>query len=100
MPVGSSSAMVQYGTHSAGILGPVALTVTDGNHVGLRGLDRRRMPASTGVRSAFARLHGRQQDTTFSQVVRPPRDFGTTWSKLKSSDMHRVPQYWQCHRAA
>jgi hypothetical protein len=30
--------------------------------------------------------------TMFSQVVRPPRERGMTWSKVSSSPL---PQYWQ-----
>src|SRR5215510_3154992 len=40
----------------------------------------------------FLRLHGEQAATTFTQVVWPPRERGSRWSKVRSS---REPQYWQ-----
>ena len=39
------------------------------------------------------RLHPPQAVTTFSQVVRPPRLRGITWSKVKSGVGKRVAQY-------
>src|SRR5471030_2554200 len=50
------------------------------------------MPASCGVRPPFIRLQRAQAVTMFSQVVRPPRERGVTWSKVRSSP---EPQYWQ-----
>jgi hypothetical protein len=41
-------------------------------------------------------LQGEQAATTFSQVVRPPLERGTTWSKVRSS---REVQYWQEKRS-
>src|SRR5690348_1212191 len=51
-----------------------------------------RMPASLGVRPPLARLQGAQAVTMFSHVVRPPRERGITWSKVRSSAER---QYWQ-----
>jgi len=31
----------------------------------------------------------------FSHVVRPPRERGITWSKVRSSVSCTCPQYWQ-----
>ena len=42
------------------------------------------------------RLQGEQAATTLSQVVCPPRERGSRWSKVRSS---RVPQYWQEKRS-
>ena len=42
------------------------------------------MPASWGRRAPLVRLQSMQQQTTFSQVVRPPWARGTTWSRLSS----------------
>ena len=50
------------------------------------------MPACFRVFEPFLRLQGPQEATTFSQVVRPPRERGTMWSKVRWS---RSPQYWQ-----
>ena len=52
--------------------------------------------ASFGVRLPLRRLHGEQAATTLSQVVCPPRERGTMWSKVRSS---RSPQYWQEKRS-
>src|ERR1700760_4387177 len=54
------------------------------------------MRALAGSMSAFLRLHSEQAATTFSQVVIPPFERGTTWSKVRSS---RWPQYWQVKRS-
>src|ERR1700742_3043099 len=50
------------------------------------------MPASRGVRPPLVRLQRAQAVTMFSQVVRPPRERGITWSKVSSEP---EPQYWQ-----
>ena len=50
--------------------------------VGTRATNRSGMPAPCGVRSALRRLHGSQAQTVLSQVLRPPRDGGTTWSMV------------------
>ena len=42
------------------------------------------MPASFGVRLALRRFQSLDAVTTFSQLVRPPRDRGRTWSKVRS----------------
>ena len=60
--------------------------------VGRRGWRRGCMAASRGVRPPLARLQRAQAVTMFSQVVRPPRERGVTWSKVRSSP---PPQYWQ-----
>ena len=49
------------------------------------------MPASSGVRSRFGRLHGRQAAATFSHPCWPPPERGITWS-IESA---WPPQYWQ-----
>src|SRR5690242_8697390 len=54
------------------------------------------MPISAGIAPPFLRLQGEQAATTFSQVVWPPRERGTRWSKVRSS---REPQYWQEKRS-
>src|ERR1700691_2355778 len=54
------------------------------------------MRATAGSMSAFFRLQSEQAATTFSHVVKPPLERGTTWSKVRSS---RWPQYWQVKRA-
>lgn len=61
--------------------------------VGLIGFDSSFIPACNGVRPPLRELHARQQQTMFSQVVFPPRDRGTTWSKLSWLAGRVVPQY-------
>ena len=53
------------------------------------------MSASWGVRLALRRLQGEQAATTFSQLDSPPRERGTTWSKVRPPEGRRRPQYWQ-----
>ena len=65
-------------------------------HRRLIGLARRPHRATEGNRSAFLRLQTEQAATTFSQLVIPPFERGTTWSKVRSS---RSPQYWQVKRS-
>src|SRR5579872_7346945 len=57
------------------------------------------MPLSRRSRLPFRRLHGLQAVTTLLQAVRPPRDFGTTWSKVSSLVAKSPPQYWQLKRS-
>lgn len=51
---------------------------TKGVQDGLLGFRLNLMPASSGDRPPFKRLHSRQAQTIFSQVVSPPRERGTT----------------------
>src|ERR1700730_3888150 len=57
------------------------------------------MPISRSSRLPFRRLHGLQAVTTLAQAVRPPRDFGTTWSNVSSLVAKLPPQYWQLKRS-
>src|SRR5215813_12086218 len=57
------------------------------------------MPLSRTSRLPFRRLHGLQAVTTLLQAVRPPRDLGTTWSKVSSLVAKSPPQYWQLKRS-
>src|SRR3546814_12864611 len=52
------------------------------------------MPLSLSRRLPFARLQSWQAVTTFSHEVRPPRERGTIWSKVRSSARKSSPQYW------
>ena len=57
------------------------------------------MPDSRSSWLPFKRLHGLQAVTTLIHAVRPPRDFGTTWSKVSSLVAKSPPQYWQWKRS-
>jgi hypothetical protein len=57
------------------------------------------MPQWCGSRLPFSRLHAEHEVTTFSHVVRPPRERGTTWSKVSSCVGNGWPQYWQAKRS-
>src|SRR5215510_1737818 len=57
------------------------------------------MSLSRNRRLPFRRLHGLQAVTTLVHAVRPPRDFGTTWSKVRSLVAKSPPQYWQWKRS-
>src|SRR5258708_33157300 len=52
------------------------------------------MCASDIVRLPLRRLQTEQAATTLIQVVCPPRERGTRWSKVRSSS---APQYWQAN---
>lgn len=58
------------------------VTVIPGLALGRTGSVNSFIPAWVGVRPPFRLLHVVQEHTTFSHVVRPPWDRGTTWSKL------------------
>ncbi len=62
---------------------------------GLPGGRRGTIWHSRGSLLALRRLQGPQAVTTFSQVVRPPRLRGMTWSKVRSWVGFGLPQYWQ-----
>src|ERR1700722_10759694 len=57
------------------------------------------MPLSCGRRLPFRRLQSEQAGTTLTQVVRPPRERGMTWSKVSSCDGKGSLQYWQTNRS-
>src|SRR5215471_9783235 len=57
------------------------------------------MPVSRSRWLPFRRLHGLQAVTTLVHAVRPPRDLGTTWSKVSSLVAKSPPQYWQLKRS-
>src|SRR5215471_5492657 len=57
------------------------------------------MPLSCGRRLPFKRLQLEHAVTTLSHVVRPPRQRGTTWSKVRSCEAKGSPQYWQVKRS-
>jgi hypothetical protein len=58
---------------------------------GFTGVQRSSMPASEGVRFPFRKLQPRHEITRLSQLCRPPRWRGTTWSSVRSRV--RIPQY-------
>src|SRR6185369_3502790 len=53
------------------------------------------MPLSRISWLPLSRLHGLQAVTTLVQAVLPPRDLGTTWSKVSSLVAKSPLQYWQ-----
>ena len=53
------------------------------------------MPLSRGTRLPLRRLQGAQAVTIFSHCVRPPRERGMTWSKVRSPVAPGTLQYWQ-----
>src|SRR5262245_4501850 len=57
------------------------------------------MPISLRSWLPFRRLHGLQAVTTLVHTVRPPRDLGTTWSKVSSLAAKSPSQYWQTKRS-
>ena len=58
--------------------GSVIDAVIAGFEVGRAGLESNFIPACVGVRPPFRELQTKQQHTTFSQVVGPSCDLGTT----------------------
>src|SRR5258706_9642759 len=66
-----------------------------GSSFGARGTVRSLRPASCGRRSALRWFTSLAAQTTFSHVSAPPRERGTTWSRLPSSGCSNRPVYWQ-----
>src|SRR3990172_9196789 len=66
-----------------------------GQRLGRTGLRTSDSPASRGVLPPLRTLHLTHEQTMFSQVVSPPQQVGTTWSRLNSLVAYRLPQYWQ-----
>src|SRR6266850_7865466 len=66
-----------------------------GSSSGARGVLRSLRPASWGRRLALRALTSLLDQTRFSQVSRPPRERGRTWSRLPSSGRSNAPVYWQ-----
>lgn len=76
-------------------LGLDSLSARSGLWLGRLGWLSRRMRASWGVRPPFFVLQSRHEQTTFSQLVAPPRLRGITWSTLSLLTGSVKPQYWQ-----
>src|SRR6185436_10221346 len=66
-----------------------------GSSFGARGTASSLRPASCGRRSALRWFTSFADQTRFSHVSAPPRDRGTTWSRLPSSGCSNLPVYWQ-----
>src|SRR2546426_6856324 len=65
----------------------------ENTNFGCTGSRMSRIPTSSTRRLPFRKLQRRQAATTFTQVVSPPRERGTTWSTVSRSP--RRLQYWQ-----
>src|SRR5208282_3926813 len=66
-----------------------------GSSFGARGTVSSFRPASCGRRSALRWFTSLADQTRFSQASLPPRERGTTWSRLPSSGWRIRPVYWQ-----
>src|SRR5256885_14317321 len=66
-----------------------------GSSFGARGTLSKRRPASCGRRLPFFVLTALLDHTRFSHASLPPRERGTTWSRLPSSGLSISPVYWQ-----
>ena len=62
--------------------GSSVFCVSSGINRGFAGCFNSFIRACLGVRPPLRLLHRKQQQTMFSQVVCPPCDLGTTWSRL------------------
>src|ERR1043166_2697709 len=66
-----------------------------GSSFGARGTVSSLRPASCGRRSALRWFTSCADQTRFSHESAPPRERGTTWSRLPSSGCSNTPVYWQ-----
>src|SRR5215510_13985515 len=71
------------------------MSADTGSSFGARGNESSFRPASCGKRSAFCWFTSLADQTRFSQASLPPRERGTTWSRLPSSGRSTRPVYWQ-----
>src|SRR2546422_10583729 len=76
---------------------PYALRMSaeTGNSLGARGTLSNFRPASSGRRLPFFVFTALLDHTRFSHASTPPRERGTTWSRLPSSSFSTLPVYWQ-----
>src|SRR5206468_5159180 len=66
-----------------------------GSIFGARGTLSSFRPASCGRRLPFFAFTSLLDQTRFSHASLPPRERGTTWSRLPSSGFSNAPVYWQ-----
>ena len=71
------------------------MSADTGSSFGARGTESSFRPASCGRRSALRWFTSLADQTRFSQASLPPRERGTTWSRLPSSGCRTRPVYWQ-----
>src|SRR5438876_3192559 len=71
------------------------MSAVTGSSFGARGSLRSFRPASCGRRLPFFVFTSLLDQTRFSHASLPPRERGTTWSRLPSSGFSTLPVYWQ-----
>ena len=71
------------------------MSAVTGSSFGARGTLSSLRPASCGSRSALRWFTSFADQTRFSHESAPPRERGTTWSRLPSSGFSSLPVYWQ-----
>jgi hypothetical protein len=80
--------------HSA-TLWALRMSADTGSSFGARGALSSFRPASCGRRLPLRVFTCLLDHTRFSHVSGPPRERGTTWSRLPSSERSNTPVYWQ-----
>src|SRR5205809_4084646 len=80
--------------HSA-TLCALRMSADTGSSFGARGTLSSFNPASSGRRLPFFVFTVLLDHTRFSHASLPPRERGTTWSRLPSSGFSTLPVYWQ-----
>src|SRR5213592_1298222 len=71
------------------------MSAVTGSSFGARGTASSFRPASSGRRLPFFVFTALLDHTRFSHASLPPRERGTTWSRLPSSGLSNSPVYWQ-----
>src|SRR5438093_3534879 len=71
------------------------ISADTGSSFGARGTLSSFRPASCGRRFPFFVFTALLDQTRFSHASLPPRERGTTWSRLPSSGFNTLPVYWQ-----
>src|SRR6266496_3445583 len=71
------------------------MSADSGTSFGTRGTVSSFRPASCGRRLPFFAFTALLDHTRFSHASLPPRERGTTWSRLPSSGFSTLPVYWQ-----
>src|SRR5216110_3976428 len=79
----------------SGILCALRMSAVTGSSFGARGTLSSFRPASCGRRLPFFAFTALLDQTRFSHASAPPRERGTTWSRLPSSGFSTLPVYWQ-----
>src|SRR6266498_2782330 len=95
LPIGQDYALSFRNSFHSATPWALRMSAETGSSFGARGTLSSLRPASCGRRLPFFVFTALFDQTRFSQASFPPRERGTTWSRLPSSGFSTLPVYWQ-----